>query len=510
MAVAQGTCPSCGAPIEFSVGASIAKVCPFCNATVVRSDRGLENLGKVAAIANTPSLIAIGDIGTLGGRAFEVLGRVQLDHGQGPWDEYYVSFDHGAAWGWLAYAQGQWIVSSEAPGVPIPARASLELEQDVALGAERYRVAEIKTGTITSAEGELPEAFPPGFRRQYADLFAPQNGFATLDYGDGSAAPTAFIGRVFSEPDMVVTQLGERSSQKVQTKDIRCPACGGDIPKLAGERSQRIGCPYCGAVSDIALQQVVAQQERAMRAPEIPVGSRGNIEGVEWVCIAYMRRSTEFDGERFTWEEYLLFSQPIGFRWLVKDEGQWSWVTPVNGSELDLSAMPGRVRWGGKAFSVRNQNSARVDYVLGEVYWKCEVGETTGVMDFIHGRDVLSREAGPGEVRWSHSAPVPWALLKNAFGIHTGRTLPPPPPRSGLRIATLLGTLTLGVLLSCSLVTCGGCNTDRPYVGNSYGEVARSYPRSYSGVFPSRSTGSSSSSGSSSYRGGSSSYSGGK
>ncbi len=102
MAVAQGSCPSCGASIEFGVGSSIAKVCEYCRATVVRSDRGLENLGKVADIANTPSLIAVGDQGTLSGRPFEVLGRVQLDHGKGPWDEYYVAFDYGQAWGWLA------------------------------------------------------------------------------------------------------------------------------------------------------------------------------------------------------------------------------------------------------------------------------------------------------------------------------------------------------------------------------------------------------------------------
>ena len=85
MAVAQGTCPSCGAPIEFGVGSSIAKVCEYCSATVLRSDRGLENLGKVAEIANTPSLIAVGDEGTLAG-SFEVMvdngARLMLGHAQ--------------------------------------------------------------------------------------------------------------------------------------------------------------------------------------------------------------------------------------------------------------------------------------------------------------------------------------------------------------------------------------------------------------------------------------------
>src|SRR5262245_34005375 len=116
MPVAQGNCPNCGAPLEFGVGSSLAKVCEYCRATVHRTDRGLENLGRMADLAATPSLIAIGDEGTLGGRPIRVFGRVQLDHGAGPWDEYYVAFDHGQSWGWLAYAEGNWRVTSEVPG----------------------------------------------------------------------------------------------------------------------------------------------------------------------------------------------------------------------------------------------------------------------------------------------------------------------------------------------------------------------------------------------------------
>jgi len=134
MPVAQGTCPGCGAPIAFGVGSSIAKVCEYCRATVLRTDRGLQNLGKVADLALTPSLIAVGDQGTLAGRPFEVLGRVQLDHGLGPWDEYYVAFDYGQAWGWLAYAQGHWYVTTQVPGLPAPAYNALGLELDVPLG----------------------------------------------------------------------------------------------------------------------------------------------------------------------------------------------------------------------------------------------------------------------------------------------------------------------------------------------------------------------------------------
>ena len=56
--------------------------------------------------------------------------------------------------------------------------------------------------------------------------------------------------------------------------------------------------------------------------------------------------------------------------------------------------------------------------MLGEVYWKCMVGELTSVSDYISGRDVLSREAsGHQEVRWSQSAPMPWPVIARGFGL---------------------------------------------------------------------------------------------
>jgi hypothetical protein len=485
MAVAQGTCPSCGAPIEFGVGSSLAKVCEYCRATIVRSDRGLENLGKVADLAMTPSLIAVGDQGTLAGRPFEVLGRVQLDHGKGPWDEYYVAFDYGQVWGWLAYAQGHWYVTTLAPGIAIPPYDALAVEMDLPLGqAGVFRVAELKSGTIVSSEGELPGVFPAGFVRYYADCYAPDNGFATLDYGDNRGSYSVFTGWIFDEPQMHVTQLGQRSANKVPAQQIKCPQCGGDIPKLSGERAERVGCPYCGAISDIALQQVVAQQERAMQMPDIPIGSRGTFDGVEYVCIAYMRRSSDFEGERYTWEEYLLWAQPVGFRWLVKDpETGWSWVARANLAEIDLSAMPNQVTWGGRVFSRRNQNAARVDYVLGEVYWKCELGETTQVTDFVNGGEVLSRESGGGEANWSYSAPMPWAVIAGGFGLSVsgagGAGLAG--GGGGCGQSAVLIIMVMFILIVCMLAACGSCADGGGSSGVGVGTGYRGGSGTYSG-----------------------------
>jgi hypothetical protein len=201
-----------------------------------------------------------------------------------------------------------------------------------------------------------------------------------------------------------------------------------------------------------------------MQMPDIPIGSRGTFEGAEYICIAYMRRSSDFEGERYTWEEYLLWAQPVGFRWLVKDpETGWSWVTRANPAEIDLSQMPRQVVWGGRVFSLRNQNSARVDYVLGEVYWKCELGETTQVTDFVNGNEVLSREAGDGEANWSYSAPMPWAVIAGGFGLPVGGPGGAgvgggaPTGGTGPGQTAVLIIIVLVILVICMLGACGSC-----------------------------------------------------
>jgi hypothetical protein len=205
--------------------------------------------------------------------------------------------------------------------------------------------------------------------------------------------------------------------------------------------------------------------------PEIPIGSRGTFEGLEYICIAYMRRSTDFDGETFSWEEYCLWNQSVGYRWLVKDETSWMWVVDANLAELDLGGMPQQVGWGGRYFTLRNQNYARLDYVLGELFWKAQLGETSQVMDFVNGTDVLSREViEGGEVKWTYSAQVPWAVLAQSFG------LPVDGPGGRFQGASGGGMMAAGgggntgcsstlvlvfvvsiILIICMLGACGSC-----------------------------------------------------
>ncbi len=458
----------------------MAKVCDICRTTVVRTDRGLADLGKTAALADTPSTIAVGDHGTLAGRPFEVLGRVQLDYGLGPWDEFYVAFDYGKDWGWLAYAQGRWYVTSLVTNLSAPPREELSVDRDFTLAIGKFTVAEARSSTVASAEGELPSPVKAGDLRLYADAYGPKGAFATFDYNNGTGPSSVYAGWMFPDGQLTVTAAGPRTVRKVKASQMQCPNCGGEVPKLHEGHSERLGCPYCGAVSDIPTRTVVAQQEKLLQMPDVPIGSTGIFESISHTCLAYIRRSTDSEGGLYQWEEYLLFSAQQGYRWLVKDtETGWSWVQFVNPAEIDRSQFPNELQYANQRYALRNSGTARVDYVLGEVYWKCAIGETVSVMDFASGGEVISREADRDEVNYSHSRYVRWPKIAAAFGLPIngpgGTGIPGFAGTSGMKagygtIAAVVAlTVMLVIVLAIAASTTGGSDVVPIFIGGTSG-----------------------------------------
>src|SRR5258708_37048253 len=121
----QASGPSCGAAIVFARGASRLRVCAQCGSAVARKGANLESYGKVAGLIPTPAVLALGMDGDYeGAPPFRLVGRLQLDWGQGTWDEWLLGFADGS-WAWLSEAQGRFHYMGQAPVPPPPPFADL-------------------------------------------------------------------------------------------------------------------------------------------------------------------------------------------------------------------------------------------------------------------------------------------------------------------------------------------------------------------------------------------------
>jgi Domain of unknown function (DUF4178) len=426
--VSVANCPSCGAPVEFAIGSSAVVICGYCRSVVARTDRGLEAHGIVAALIDTGSPLRVGLAGKYRGAGYRITGRTQLLHqAGGMWDEWYAAFDDGR-WGWLAEAQGRYYVTFKV-GEDAPPLDQLQLGQLV----NGLTVAEIGRAKFLSAEGELPWRPLPGEEYSYADLTSTEQRFATIDYSE--EPPAVFKGHEVALSALGLEELTPRRARVAATA-LNCKNCGGPLDLKMPEVAERIYCPNCGSGHDLAegkLQYLGVQKKKKKVAPVIPLGSKGTIDGDEYVVAGFMERAVRFDRDYF-WTEYLLYNRERSYRWLVHSDDHWSFVTPLRPGEVgDWSGggVAKSVHYNGRSFKLFQDATARVTYVLGEFYWKVAAGETVDTADYIAPPYGISKEvttSGAKEVNYSHARYFTPREVEEAFGLEKR---PPKPAMIG-------------------------------------------------------------------------------
>jgi len=451
----QASCPSCGGTLVFALGSSLLCVCEHCGSAVARKGANLADYGKVAALIPTPSVLALGMDGDYeGAPPFRLMGRLQLDWGQGTWDEWMMGFGDGT-WAWLSESQGRFHYMGQAALPPAPRFDQIEVGQTVDLGPPgTFVVAEVRSARFVTAQGELPFDVAPGSALNYADLSGPGGQMATLDYGTGDGAEALYVGREVSLADLGLRPREDEDRRVAATgESLKCTQCGGPLEIRAPDRTERVACPWCGSLLDATRDlAVLAALDKPPFKPLIPLGSKGRLQGVEWTVIGVMERSVTVEGVRYPWQEYLLYEPRHGFRWLVDAKGHWSFVEPVPAGDVQ-EVGSNLYRYRDRTFKHFQGGFANVDHVVGEFYWAVARGDQTQSHDFVSPPCMLSSERDESEVNWSFGTYTPPDEIWKAFRLVGG---PPRPegvaPHQPSPYAGRVGRVWSSALLAIGVV----------------------------------------------------------
>lgn len=414
-------------------------VCPYCRSALARTDRGLNDLGKVSEIVESESPLKLGLKGTYGGNRFELTGRAQLRHEMGgSWDEWYATFSNGWV-GWLAEAQGKFYLTFYQPipeGRVLPSFDSLQVGQIVQeIPAQTGMiVAEKGTATSVAADGEIPYKLVPNEQSRYADLTGKNNAFGTIDYS--IEPPWVFLGSQVTLADIGLADArpAERKARRVSTAAMGCPNCGGPLSLSAPDKAERVTCPNCNSLLNVNQGNLsylkALLPTKADTNFVLPVGAEGTFPGdVKFRIIGAVTRSVTIEGVKYFWHEYLLYNASIGFRWLVHSDNHWNFVEPVNPAEVAAggtsshTSAPASVQYNGRGFKIFQDAPARVEYVKGEFYWRVEQGETVRAIDYVSAPLMLSQEVTANEINWSAGTYMSNAEIEKIFGV---KDLPKP------------------------------------------------------------------------------------
>lgn len=320
----------------------------------------------------------LGARGAFEGTKLELVGRTCVKSKRGGlWNEWLVAFADGRR-AFLAETMNGLTLFTEGPIAP----SFDELRVGSALATD-FVVVERGEAQRVATWGDA-EASPKTYR--YADLSSKGGRSATLDYG--GREPVAFVGR------------------RVTLAELGLSVRSGDVSFL----------PVRSAPRPKGLETWLdVGDEGALGSPS-----------ARYRVIGVVQRSIRIEGERYTWEEYVLHSKTEGLRWLVTSDGHWNLVRSVDPGLVEETE-GARATFDGGKYRFYSGGRAKIEWATGELPWEIAIGDTSDVADYISAPHVLSCESTSDEIAWSHGTYLEPGAVAKAFG---KRLLPKPRGRA--------------------------------------------------------------------------------
>ena len=416
----RAPCPGCGAPVEFKSAQSTHAVCGYCQSTVVRSGDVLTRLGKMAELFDDHSplqLFASGRI-TLDGKEqpFTLIGRLQFKSDAGVWTEWVAFLEDGSTAS-LGEDNGAYVFTRKIdPGRELPEASRFRLGATTAINGKSYSVAYSGSAQLVSAQGELPQLPPLGQPFDMVELRGADGEVLSIDYGH--TPPSVERGRSVLLEDLKLQGLKDESAKEEKGRQFNCPHCGAPV-QVQLSTTKSLTCGSCNSLIDlnsgVGGELRAAVQDEPVQ-PIIPLGTKGQLQGVHWQVVGFQHRMgvEPGDDEHFGWSEYLLYNQKRGFAFLVDSEEGWSMVRPTTGAP-QLAASGRSATYLGTTYQLKYHYDAETTYVLGEFYWQVERGQKTSNRDFESSKGLLSMEQSRNEITWSSGDKLASDTVVKAF-----------------------------------------------------------------------------------------------
>ena len=410
-------CPSCGAGHTLHNPGISTIVCDYCRTTIYLEEDVLR-AGTRAVVAEPRSSLAVGRSGTVEGRPFTLVGRVQFEHATGRWDEWYAVDSAGRTW-WIVEDEKTYSVEQPTRDVEIPPDAQLGTRLE--LDGSTFEIDEIGSARCIGGEGQLPRMFQPGEEYDYFDAseIGSQNVLSIERAQSDPSDLEVYYGRAV-RPDQV--EFGDApaalATDFTAGVAIQCVVCGAGFATPKQEEVVTAVCTHCGTQLELSATglKAIGQNPRHWEFP-FSVGDGGLLQGHRYEVVG---RLVHDEGWGEYTREYLLWSKGQGYRWLEEYQGNYVLMRPTqigpSKAEVDTSWPRSKVEIAGQTWTCFERGHSTIGFVDGALPWLAKVGDKSSYVDFIDPPRMYSVETSKTELERFVGEHVDGRALFDAFG----------------------------------------------------------------------------------------------
>jgi hypothetical protein len=425
MAYQRVSCPSCGAAADICSPGVMQFTCSYCNSVIQINPDGLKDSGKKSRLITSISGLAINTTGTLHGKNFHIIGRVQygwtMESESGEWDEWFIEVrDHNA---WLSEDMGILRLEKEIASVEID--RNISVGETISVEKNEFRIMEKRRAKCLGAQGQLPFQVIPDEEYDFIDGMD-TSGKITLTVEFDEDLPTAFTGTIVKTADIKYEKTV--SSVSGSSKSVNCQSCNAPLqPEGNIAEIQTTVCGYCGAVNTASKGKAkdtgIKIDKTLADVLYLPQGAVGTIRGVEWHIAGRMRYDWSEEDESEYDVEYLLYNEKEGYRWLHEANGHYS-LAKVHYPDMKRSLFSfDKPKTGviidNQGYLFYEKGQSQLTYVDGALPWVATIGTISYYAEAINPPFILSQESanenGDGEIEFYLGEYIPKTEIEAGF-----------------------------------------------------------------------------------------------
>lgn len=407
-------CPDCGRVLHFSHPDTNLIHCA-CGSTVYRN--GSVVVAKpVYTVASPFDFIQPGTEGAWNGKSFRVLGRIRA------WIEEFVFNYWTVLWndGTISYlGEGYGLYAVYEPFVTNDALNASMLD-NLGVGSKRSLssndqfILERKYRCYKwELEGEawLPTA-PSAFRTfEFAAVDGQRMEVIELQKN----ASLSFQVHYVTQDALNVKNT--RSGEPLQ-KTLSCNHCSKENTLKAFPLCQSYACVHCGTrygLEDGLNFKRLGQRNSTDIGPDIELGSKGTIRGVNYEVIGYAQKE-EANQYHSQWKEYTLFSPTHGFAFLSEYSGHWTFLRERGDAPVLERESASTIEYDNEGFELYNSYHYEVVNAKGEFPYHAFNDQEKKVKEFISPPELwIQEKSGKEGIIWFRGEHITGKELKDAF-----------------------------------------------------------------------------------------------